>query len=104
MLIKAVALNGTAVFLAWTPVTTEHDLNLVQGYLITLYRHSGTKHNAVQTVEILVDHDQIVNTTLAGLQPGTNYSANISALTEYGKGPSSNTLVVLTPSRGRSLC
>ena len=52
-----------------------------------------------KTLEILVNYGNLINATVTDLQPQNNYSVNISAFTEYGRGPSSNILTVLTPAR-----
>ena len=94
MLYKAVALNDSAILVAWTVVPEDflHGSRL-RGYLITYRRVQGLSQSAVDTHRMETQHN---HTTVNGLQPQSNYSFSVSAFTEHGNGPSSNTMIVMT--------
>ena len=93
MLYKAVALNDSAILVEWTAVPVDFLHGKLQGYSITYSRVQGSNQLAVDTQKMETQHN---HATVNGLQPQRNYSFSVSAFTEHGNGPSSNTMIALT--------
>ncbi|XP_076625269.1 tyrosine-protein phosphatase Lar isoform X7 [Colletes latitarsis] len=96
--VKATPINSTAIHVEWKPPKPKEQNGVIRGYQIHVQevREEG-KDLLNEPIRRDVQEDDVLEVTIAGLQPDTKYSVQVTALTRKGDGKRSTPVHVRTP-------
>lgn len=94
------SLNSTAVSVRWKPPANRDRNGLIRGYQIHVQEMNREGDLVNQPVRYDVAEEEAEECNVTGLQPATNYSIQVAAVTRKGDGTRSRAVTVETQGGG----
>ncbi|XP_052128829.1 tyrosine-protein phosphatase Lar isoform X4 [Frankliniella occidentalis] len=98
--IVATPINSTAINVRWSPPDEKERNGIIRGYQIHVQEASieGTTSRLMyDPIRLDIQDGSVLEGNVPGLQPDTNYSVQVAALTRKGDGDRSKPITVRTP-------